>query len=268
MRSGLGDLPFPSRPTRITATPPSTKPAATTTMGRRTTALSRSIPTKGSKDHPRHLLSLPGEIRNTIFRYVLAQHHDQSATLSLLSDISDHKVFRPSPQQPALARTCRQLRHEVLSIFFGERTFEVDRELGMRDRIATWSRVMRPSLFFLRSIRFELFSEYTAGSKELQTGLCDVVVVDVWMTDDNSIDYRIASGGEATCECKFNRVARDVRRGILGSPRDAPLIRFLKAWDIERPPLRGDRFMVCSSCGGGGVQVSLRDIRRGSSLPS
>ena len=219
-----------------------------------------------SSKRPCHFLSFPGEIRNRIYRYVLDQHFDQSTTLSLLSDISDPKVFRPSPQQPPLARTCHQLRHEVLSIFYGERLFETDREMGVQHLILTWTKIMRPALFYLRSIQFELFSEYSASSKDLENGLCDVISVHAWLDEGNSVIFCVDS--DSTCECKFVRCARDVERGVLGPAENAPLIRFLKAWDLPAPPMRGDRYMVCNGCGGGNVQVSLRDIRRRSSLSS
>lgn len=236
-------------------------------MGRKTSRSIQTPPTRSRKfPPPCYFLQLPGEIKNSIFEYILTQHHDQSTTLSLLSDLSDPNVYRPSPQQPALARTCHQLRHEVLSIFYGGRTFDVDRELGTQDLVETLSRIMRPALSYLRSIRFELFSEYSAGSKDLEGALCNVITVHAWLTDDNTIDFRVES--DDTCTCKFVRCARDVERGILGSSEDAPLIRFLKAWDIAAPPVRGDRFMVCSGCGAGNMQVSLRDIRRRASLSS
>lgn len=235
-------------------------------MGRKTAAGARTSRSKATKspERPCYFLDLPGEIRNRIFRHVLDQHFDQSTTLSLSNDVSDPSVFRPTPQQPPLARTSRQLRHEVLSIFFGERTFEIDREMGVQNLISNWTRIMRPALFYLRSIRFELFSEYTASSKDMENGHCDAITVHAWLTDDNIVDYCVDS--DATCECKFARCVRDVETGVLGSPNDAPLIRFLKAWDLPAPPVRGDRYMVCSGCGGGNVQVSLRDIRRRPSL--
>lgn len=239
-------------------------------MGRK---LSRTTPSHHPRHAPStpqtpplHFLALPGEIRNRIYHHTLAQHFDHSTTLTLLSDISDPAVFRPSPQQPPLARTSRQLRHEVLALFLGARTFDLDRELGARQLIDTWTRILRPALWYLRSVRFELFSEFTAAAKDLEAGACDVVAVSAWVTEERAIGFRVESG--ETCACKFARCARDVERGVLGSPGDAPLIRFLMAWDLPAPPVRGDRYMVCHGCGGGNLQVSLRDIRRRPSVPA
>ena len=212
-----------------------------------------------------HLLRLPGELRNRVYTHVLS-HHPSTTTLTLHRDLSNPSVFRPLPSQPALARACRQLRHEVLALFFGSRTWDLDREIGTQDLVATWSRILQPSLWYVRSVRFELFSEYTASSPSLEetsSPLCSSIRVHAWLTDTNTIAYAIsAPAASETCTCKFTRCARDVERGVLGSAEDAPLIRFLKAWDLPRPPVRGDRFVVCQGCGGGNVQVSLRDIRR------
>lgn len=218
------------------------------------------------KNKPSPLFALPPETRNQIFHEILNQHHDQSTNFSLLTDLSDPKVLRASPQQPPLARTCRQLRHEVLSLFYGGRTFSIDREMGMQGLLGTWTRVMRPALWYLRSVRFSVFSEFTAVARELEGGVCDAVSVHAWLEEGGSIGCAVESEGE-TCGCKFARCARDVERGVLGEAEDAPLVRFLKAWDLPAPPVRGDRYLVCSGCGGGNVQVSLRDIRRRMSLP-
>lgn len=82
------------------------------------------------------LLGLPGEVRNRIYNYILSQHTFPT-TLSLHRDLSSPSVFRPSPPQPLLARTCRQLRHEVLSLSLGARTFSLDREIGIQNLIST-----------------------------------------------------------------------------------------------------------------------------------
>lgn len=215
------------------------------------------------------LLTLPPELRNKIYHHILSPTYTSGEpTFSLLADVSSSNVFRPSPPQPPLAKTNRQVRHEVLSLFYGTQTFTIDRELGAAGLIATWAEIMRSSLWYLRSIKFELFSEYTAPCLDLEAELCDTIVVHAWLHDSElgqSIEPCVDSN--RTCTCKFARCARDVERGILGSRCDVPLIRFLKAWDLPAPPVRGDRYLVCSGCGGGNLQVSWRDIRRRTSLP-
>ena len=60
-----------------------------------------------------HLLGLPGELRNRIYRYVL------------VSDETIH-IDPDCFQQPALLRTCTQVRNETSSIYYKENDFEFE----------------------------------------------------------------------------------------------------------------------------------------------
>lgn len=59
-----------------------------------------------------HLLTLPGELRNVIYRLVL------------LSD-KRIKIDKTHRKMPSLLRTCQQIYAEARSIYFGENSFQV-----------------------------------------------------------------------------------------------------------------------------------------------
>lgn len=58
------------------------------------------------------LLSLPAEIRNTIYRYALVK-----AKILI-------QPQRPPPHQPSLLRVSRQLRRETIKIYYSEKLFK------------------------------------------------------------------------------------------------------------------------------------------------
>lgn len=90
------------------------------------------------------LLRLPAELRNHIF---------QLSVLKLFSiDILSRNSKRQSPRllQPSLSRTSRQLRREVLPIFYGGNAFEID---GTR-----YSRPLPPDNMLIDSPRNPPFS--------------------------------------------------------------------------------------------------------------
>lgn len=240
-------------------------------MTRRSTRLHVSSKQKSRPTPTSTLLELPGEIRNKIYQSVLSQHPNSSTTFTYPpSTLPLEPVCLPgtspscSPQQPPLAQTCRQLRHELLSILYGNHTISIDRAIGTQNLIPTFAKTLRPSLFYLRSIQFTLFTEFTAWTPDLENsspgGLCEAVTVNAWLTDNDKLDFDVKTA--STCVCKFARCARDVEAGVLGDRRDALLVRYLRALDIsDAKKGSGEGVVVCTGCGLGNVQVSLRDIR-------
>ena len=69
------------------------------------------------------LLSLPPELRNHIYRYVLVQEHP----------VNVRYTIRTILREPTLLATNRQIRSEALCLFYAENTFHVGKEstLGM-----------------------------------------------------------------------------------------------------------------------------------------
>lgn len=71
------------------------------------------------------LLSLPGELRNKIFREVVVSNVALSVEPLCLPD-------KRKLHQPAVSFTCKLLRDEVLSIFYAENTFYLGK-IGYHD---------------------------------------------------------------------------------------------------------------------------------------
>lgn len=81
------------------------------------------------RDLPLHLLSLPGEIRNHIYRLVCVSREPLIAQFKPIMlpkkgrDNQNRIVVRRFPREPVLALGSLQLRKEVLSIFYGANRF-------------------------------------------------------------------------------------------------------------------------------------------------
>ncbi len=203
---------------------------------------------------PFHVLRLPSELRNLVYDAVIANHDDQSRIMAC----HDHPIaesYRPSPRQPTLAVTNRQIRHEMLSIFYGRRTFFILwREIESKMGLSTWTSIMKPSLFYLRSVEFELPTEEPKTSVLVHLTLKEAIGLQCACEVRTTI-----VGYQDMCMCKFARCARDVRRGAVGSKDDASVIRFLLAWNISPPSPSAKQDEHCSVCGRKDVFVSLKN---------
>lgn len=79
-----------------------------------------------AREEPLHLLNLPGEIRNQIYRYLYVWKEPLHAKYRPI--IKPHKgtvepAVKRFPREPALALVCKQLRREATSLFYAENTF-------------------------------------------------------------------------------------------------------------------------------------------------
>lgn len=103
----------------------------------RTTKLSKQpqyFGTPPRREPPTHLLNLPGEIRNHIFKYVLGFENDESIVAQFRLIITPKRgrgdkahTIRRLPREPSVALVCRKLQLEVLSLFYGETKFMFNR---------------------------------------------------------------------------------------------------------------------------------------------
>ncbi|KAF2165399.1 hypothetical protein M409DRAFT_24249 [Zasmidium cellare ATCC 36951] len=66
------------------------------------------------------LLRLPAEIRNQIYQLLVVQ----DTTIEVIERGSRYRLS-PDLKQPPLSLVCRQIRHEVLSVFYSENTFNI-----------------------------------------------------------------------------------------------------------------------------------------------
>jgi hypothetical protein len=91
------------------------------------------------------LFSLPAELRILIYEYAMIQSWSTSLRHSLTPMLClSRNRFIAASKQTVLARTCRQLRNEVLPIFYGQNAFEIyhlpDRSLNDVHEAALWGR--------------------------------------------------------------------------------------------------------------------------------
>lgn len=70
-----------------------------------------------------YLFKLPPEIRNDIFRLAFVQ--DEPIPIIIWRYVNPFQKVRGITPQPVIAATCKQVRTEVLSIYYGENTFEL-----------------------------------------------------------------------------------------------------------------------------------------------
>lgn len=80
------------------------------------------------RDPPLHLLSLPGEIRNHIYRLLCVSDEPLYPCFRLIIKPKQGRkkqsdTYRRFPREPVLALVCRQLEREALSLFYSENTF-------------------------------------------------------------------------------------------------------------------------------------------------
>ena len=110
---------------------PRISPAKAESRTKKSIPAVRSYGSPATRDEPLHLLTLPGEIRNQIYRLLWVSSEPLVAQFRLvkLSKKGRNLRFRSSevtrrfPREPSLVLGCRQLQNEVLSLFYSENTF-------------------------------------------------------------------------------------------------------------------------------------------------
>jgi hypothetical protein len=182
------------------------------------------------------LLDLPAELRNRIYHFAVVNEKP--------IDIIHHKRWRRAEalQQPALASTCKQLRKEVLPIFYGGNSFVLD-TVGdivqdFKGVVRAWMKACGPYLSYIKSIGVSAYYDQEAEDYEesgaLQSLECYLTVtllgpgdwVEIWLGGDLE-DQCICSLEErdwsrvlgrrtsdfirlAMCDCR-----EDFKRGVL-----------------------------------------------------
>lgn len=191
-----------------------------------------------------HLLRLPGELRNKIFELFVSSEL-RSACLSLEKQPFDpddrpppvHTVLadsfdwhtsttksRAGPSPPTLAVTCTQIRHEVLSIFYGRKVFTIG-SWSLIPLDLTLLAVRAPSwLPYVRNIECALYTSYSGCHVPIE------IVARTRETGELEVTRDTRGNAWPYCMCIVSQRARDVNAGLLGSSGDVPMLRFLKSF--------------------------------------
>ncbi len=193
------------------------------------------------------LIRLPGELRNLIHRLLITP---ESSTH--LATYEGRAYIRRNHLPPPLAYTCKQMKHEILSIYFGVKPSDhgvASYELASC-RPDIWREVRAHQLRYLRC--FEgLLDIYEDGDKEC----CGIEEFRVGVTDDDKIVTSIVEDDEfgpaEECLCILARHAKDVEAevGGSGSIKEVGLMRFLTTLEEALASNSKDADSTCRGCG-------------------
>ena len=96
------------------------------------------------------LLDLPAELRNLIYHFAVVNEKP----IKIIQD--EWRGEAEAPKQPALAMTCKQIRDEVLPVFYGANTFVYDPAgdiVQSCQRVTeSWIQACEPYVNFIRSV--------------------------------------------------------------------------------------------------------------------
>ena len=143
---------------------------------------------------PRSFVDLPPEVRNMIYSHQLVN------TLPLMRSIM-HRHQQRTLAEPALTRTCHQLRSETLEMFYTMNTFAFGVGKG---QLAPWAKQLGTKLTWVNSIEMGMHLAWNDG------GPLDWQVASVWIRlslDTASGQIIMASCspelGSTECNCKI-----------------------------------------------------------------
>lgn len=155
------------------------------------------------------LESLPGELLNRIYRYAVVE--DKLVTAATQVDDENGKW---QSNEPALARTCRQFRREVLPIYYAENIFKFP-TLGQHPRglicklqvdawleaigAARWDIVRAGANFTVRKVSRDEEDEVVRWE--------EVDVITTISHEMKQIETTFSQEFEARCECWLGRVS-------------------------------------------------------------
>ena len=208
------------------------------------------------------ILQLPGELRNRIIRLSLLQ--DSPIDLLHLQWRPDRTGYDPILiPEPALSQTCRSLRREVLSIYYGENTFNLGpghHILSMHEipsQLHHWIQRLRESGCeeFLSRVRMEVNCEIL-GPQGAGMGMgfyrdfWEVLVLEVWRSARGNVGFRMSGDPsfEELCVCAMEGKAEEGLTDVL-----------LKASQLC---FRATELVECEDCGRPRLD-EVRNVRNG-----
>lgn len=245
----------------------------------------KSRPEQPSKGHgpipvrktPLHLLNLPGEIRDMIYELLVVRDDPIYPQVRPSWKLGESgrgvvRIYRRYPQEPILALVNRQLRHEVLSTFYGinKFIFRKSRELDIGDLSAMTSpRTMLiwdphgTSTRYLRNLQLKLEHARSALGSVKQS-------YTLRKTPDNKIKITHKLADPEYCQCVENVCIETVMKMIEDGTLKEDLVRVAaevmrlrtaKLSALARKLEEGMFWMpgvLCGSCGRASLmQVSM-----------
>ncbi|KAK4540579.1 hypothetical protein LTR36_009109 [Oleoguttula mirabilis] len=111
--------------------------------------ISDMTPTSG----PKHILKLPPELRNYIYRLV-AVSTTPTNVAATPAHLKDGKMYRALVHRRLpIALACKQLRREVLAVYFEENTFQIVTSALNIEALAIFGQLAGPSLKHITSFK-------------------------------------------------------------------------------------------------------------------
>ncbi len=196
-----------------------------------------------------HLLRLPGELRNRIYEYAYPPTI-RLRNLCLATSYNGRRR-RAEPQIPGLANTCKQIRHELLSICHGKQQFKFCECTIRLKELELFACRARSWLPYVRSIEQNVAIR-VIGSTLQASAIIFVKVSETGMlvvTCERPARWGALPFRWRTCVLK--RQVESVNAGTLASlaAQMPPMTRFMKlvARDAQSRD-GGVEMQVCASC--------------------
>ena len=169
------------------------------------------------------LESLPGELRNRIYRYAIVEENGVIA-----AKIIDWQARTWRSTQPALAAACKQFRSEILPILYAENTFVLAPtyrqalfEILIRRWVQSISRNYRP-LIARVGASFYIMKTFDDGHKES---------IEANVTADVSVAtttvFRVSDGLADKCDCRLRDMSITQHKDLHGRRIEARLTLLL-----------------------------------------
>ena len=153
------------------------------------------------------LESLPGELRNRIYRYAVVQ---EEPVLPVLVEWSPKRNFASIRycKEPALAHSCDQIRDEVLSIFYSENTFNFATiESGLQGNLTEEAKIWLRSTGKYSSKITSIAMSYCIENA-LEEGKTEECIITATVSTLGSPIFRLSGELNGYCECHLREAER------------------------------------------------------------
>ncbi|KAK5714793.1 hypothetical protein LTR17_017040 [Elasticomyces elasticus] len=156
------------------------------------------------------LLELPAELRNRIFELAITTPIPLQANPPITANSSSPTTS--SSAQPALARTNRLIREEVLPVFYHGNTFVMQHKwLGdLNGVMSWWQRLATKELRrHIKKLHYAFQGSQPSGYASIGVDL-QLSSVEVCLTDAGELEYSFRGGVEKICVCDAQDCLRRV----------------------------------------------------------